>query len=512
MADLTCPQCGTVSELDDGEQGFCPNCDYPLFWAGRTDDDDAAAKQASGERGEIELDAQATDVICRACAERNPGTRTFCQRCGAELVLALVETFDPELPPLMAEFPPKRDRSARILAALAGLAMLTALIGGGYYGYQTVKGAAPVLVAALDVNGDTGFNTAIGFGEGTPVIAYRGADKVLHFIRCKNAECTDRSHAALVSQGDPGYDMAVDLVGPPIVLYRDVASKAMRVVHCGTFPCDNYEGTRRFNLVDPEDGGYGSSVAVGGGVAISAYRTNGGALRVAFLCTSTCAESDGNVLDKGSDNARVITTIDAGNGMPGKPGRQAAIAIPLGGTPYVAFRDEDQQDMYLVRCQNRSCSKSDAPVILANGDIGYDPAMIIGREGFPIVAWRDNAKSTVVLVACGDPTCTEDKRVTTVVDNGGEKAQKVGFALNMVPGKDGNPVLGYRNESAGSLRVAICGDAACTGDKRSFRTVDGEVAGSNLGQELSMKQSGGFLYMSYRDANAKSLKFARVRL
>ncbi|MEI7925309.1 MAG: hypothetical protein WCI61_03830 [Chloroflexota bacterium] len=42
--------------------------------------------------------------------------------------------------------------------------------------------------------------------------------------------------------------------------------------------------------------------------------------------------------------------------------------------------------------------------------------------------------------------------------------------------------------------------------------MDGEVAGSNLGQELSMKQSGGFLYMSYRDANAKSLKFARVRL
>lgn len=512
MADVTCPQCGTVSELDDGEQGFCPNCDYPLFWAGRAGDDDAAEQQGAGARGEIELDAQATDVICRACAERNPGTRTFCQRCGAELVLTPTETFDPELPPMMAEFPPKRDRSARILAALTGVFMLVAILGGGYYGYERVKGAAPVVVHALDVNGDTGFNTAIAVGEGAPSIAYRGADKVLHYIRCKNAECTDRAHVALVSQGDPGHDMSVELVGPPLVIYRDAASKAMRVVRCGTFPCDNGEGTRRFNLIDPEDAGFGSSVAVGGGIAITAYRTNGGALRTAFLCTSTCAEGDGTVLDRGSDNARVITTIDAGNGMPGKPGRQAAVAIPLGGTPYVAFRDENTQTVRMVRCQNRSCSQVDAPVVLASGDVGYEPAMIIGREGFPIVAFRENAKSTVVLVACGDPTCTEDKRVTTVVDNGGEKAHKVGFALNMVPGKEGNPVLAYRNESTGSLRVAICGDAACTGEKRSFRTVDGEAEGSNLGQELSAEQTGGFLYLAYRDANAKSLKFARVRL
>lgn len=510
MADVTCPQCGTLSDLEEGEQGFCGNCDYPLFWAGRT----GAAEdgQRNGvERGEIELDALVTDVICRACAERNPGTRTFCQRCGAELVLTPTETFDPELPPMMAEFPPKRDRSARILAALVGVAMLAAVFGGGYYGYLRVKSAQPVVVHALDVNSDTGFNTAIGFGEGNPVIAYRGADKVLHYLRCKNVECTDRTHVALVSQGDPGYDNAIDLVGPPLIIYRDAASKAMRTVRCGTFPCDNGEGTRRFNLID-EDAGFGPSIAVGGGIAIVAYRTNGGAIRTAFLCTSTCAESDGEILDKGSDNARVITTIDAGSGQPGKPGRQAAIAIPVGGTPYVAFREEDTQSLRMVRCQNRSCSKQDAPIVLATGDVGHDPAMIVGREGFPVIAFRENEKSTVVLVACGDPTCTEEKRVTTVVDNGGEKAHKVGFYLNMVAGKDGNAVLAYRDDTAGALRVAVCGDAACTAANRTYRTVDGEAAGSNLGQELSIRHAGGFLYLSYRDSAAKSLKFARVRL
>ncbi|MGE3856400.1 MAG: hypothetical protein AB7G21_05545 [Dehalococcoidia bacterium] len=512
MADVTCPQCGTVSEFDDGEQGFCPNCDYPLFWAGRTGAEGDDAQKNGVERGEIELDALATDVICRACAERNPGTRTFCQRCGAELVQAPVETFDPEAPPLMAEFPPKRDRSARILAALAGLAMLVAVFGGGYYGYIRVRESAPVVVHALDVNGDTGFSTAIGFGEDGPVIAYRGADKVLHYLRCKNHECTDRTHVSLVSQGDPGYDTAIDLVGPPLILYRDQASKAMRAVRCGTFACDNGEGTRRFNLIDGEDAGFGPSIAVGGGIAITAYRTNGGALRTAFLCTSTCAESDGTIIDKGSDNARVITTIDQGSGVPGKPGRQAAIAIPLGGTPYVAFREEDTLSLRMVRCQNRSCSQLDAPIVLATGDVGYDPAMIIGREGFPIVAYRDGEKSTVVLVACGDPTCTEDKRVTTVVDNGGELAHKVGFSLNMTPGKEGNPVLAYRDDTAGSLRVVICGDAGCTGPQRTFRTVDGGGEGSKVGHELSAKQSGGFLYLAYRDEAAKSLKFARVRL
>ena len=54
-----------------------------------------------------------------------------------------------------------------------------------------------------------------------------------------------------------------ELVGPPLVIYRDAASKAMRVVRCGTFPCDNGEGTRRFNLVDPEE------IVLGGGLVES---------------------------------------------------------------------------------------------------------------------------------------------------------------------------------------------------------------------------------------------------
>ncbi|MEX2447032.1 MAG: hypothetical protein WD734_06800 [Dehalococcoidia bacterium] len=513
MADVSCPQCGTVSELEEDEQGFCPNCDYPLFWAGRGGgDEEAEAERSEATRGEIDLDAQATDLICRSCAERNPGSRTFCQRCGADLTPPPTETFDPEVPPMMAEFPPPRDGSSRVLGAILGVIVLAALGVGGYYGFLQLRGEPPLHVVTLDATSDTGYDTAITFGEGVPVIAYRSADRSLRYIHCLTADCSEHDGVSLVSQGDPGYDVAIDLVGPPIVIYRDQASRAMRTVRCGTFGCDNSEGTRRFNPLDIDDGGYGTSIAVGGGIAIAAYRTATGALRTAFLCTSTCAESDGTIADAGSDNGRVVTTLVEGDGSPPQTGRGAAIAIPLGSAPYIAYRDEATSTVQLIRCQNRSCTQHDEPLTLASGDVGYDPSMIIGREGFPIIAFRNNEEATVLLVACGDVACSEDGRVTTVVDNGGEQSHEVGFYLRMVAGPDGNPVLAYRDQTAGALKVATCGDAACTGAERSFQVVDGDLEGSDLGHEISARHSDGFLYLSYRDAVTSALKFARVRL
>ena len=43
-------------------------------------------------------------------------------------------------------------------------------------------------------------------------------------------------------------DTAIDLVGPPLILYRDAASKAMRAVRCGTFACDIAPGFHELQL------------------------------------------------------------------------------------------------------------------------------------------------------------------------------------------------------------------------------------------------------------------------
>src|SRR5262249_54469510 len=158
---------------------------------------------------------------------------------------------------------------------------------------------------------------------------------------------------------------------------------------------------------------------------------------------------------------------------------EVAVAIPFAGTPYLAYRDEASLSLRLVRCSNRSCSKSEKPIEIASGDVGYEPAMIIGREGFPIVAYRDGEKSTVVVIACHDVACGE--RSTTVVDNGGDKADKVGFNLVMVRSAASNPVIVYRNDSQGQLKVVECADGACSADKRVVKIIDGVAPGSKMG-------------------------------
>lgn len=508
MPDVACPGCGTVTEIEEGEYSFCSNCDYPLFWAGKDEDDDAEKQQV--KKAEIADEVHATDVICRTCAERNPGTRTYCLRCGAELLVPVAEVFNPDDPPLIAEFPPPRASETRILAGVVAVIALAALAVGGFFGWQRFEQRVqPILIHTLDT-GDTGYDASIHFGEGTPMIAYRSADKVLHFIRCEKADCSGSvTKVPLVRQGDPGHDVIIELVGPPLILYRDAAAKAMRAVRCGTFNCDNAEGTRRFNQIDPDDAGYATTVAVGGGTAISSYRDGTGSLKVAFFCTDKCADDDGRILDRGSDNGRVITSLSGG--LKPTAGRDSAIAIPLGGTPYIVYYDEVVKSVQLIRCTNRSCSKNEPPIAIAAGIVAADIAMMIGRDGFPIVGFRDSEKSQVHVVTCGDVVCAQETRTQSIVDDGGEKSEKVGFYLQIAPGNGSNPVLAYRDESNGAVKLAICGDQTCTREKRTFQVVEGG-GGTDLGHDLSMRYSGGFLYLAYRDAGTKSLKFARIRL
>lgn len=191
MAEVICPQCGTVAELDEGQHAFCANCDFPLFWASRNETRDEAIEVMTAGGGEIDDDAKVTDIICRNCAERNPGDRSFCLKCGFELTRP-EEEFDPEAPPALLLGDPEPPRSSGFLRGLVAMLLLVALGGGGYFGWQYWETAhiPAISVATLDATGDTGYDTAIQIGEGEPFIAYRDAGaQALRVVRCKEANC-----------------------------------------------------------------------------------------------------------------------------------------------------------------------------------------------------------------------------------------------------------------------------------------------------------------------------------
>jgi uncharacterized paraquat-inducible protein A len=91
MADVTCPECGTVKELPAIRRSadeFCQHCDYPLFWTPSAapitvpgGNAATALRRLPGAGGRQRIGSK----DCPECGELNPHGATACLRCGADL-------------------------------------------------------------------------------------------------------------------------------------------------------------------------------------------------------------------------------------------------------------------------------------------------------------------------------------------------------------------------------------------------------------------------------------------
>lgn len=101
MMRITCPNCGTENDDPQGSrssQAFCAGCDYPLFFSRGvanyvTDDSDLAHERHPGVAGL----AQRSWLPCPDCGELNPRDGVNCLRCGAILVVPVVEDVADEI-------------------------------------------------------------------------------------------------------------------------------------------------------------------------------------------------------------------------------------------------------------------------------------------------------------------------------------------------------------------------------------------------------------------------------
>lgn len=98
---------------------------------------------------------------------------------------------------------------------------------------------------------------------------------------------------------------------------------------------------------------------------------------------------------------------------------------------------------------------------------------VLDSQGFPVISYIDNTNGDLKLVHCGDVNCTSNNIITIVdgcatCNSSGVMEKHQGLALDSY----GNPMIAYRDGTAGDLLFVHCGNVNCSSGN-TYQTLDG---------------------------------------
>lgn len=132
------------------------------------------------------------------------------------------------------------------------------------------------------------------------------------------------------------------------------------------------------------------------------------------------------------------------------------------------------------------------------GQVGEDTSIAIGADGLPVVSYR--GQQALKVAKCGDPACSRGNVTLSTV--GGTAAHSTSIAI----GADGLPVISYLDVT--DLEVAKCNDPACAGGDETVSTVDVGSAGG-AGRTSIAVGADGLPAIAYFRASSQDLMLAK---
>lgn len=133
--------------------------------------------------------------------------------------------------------------------------------------------------------------------------------------------------------------------------------------------------------------------------------------------------------------------------------------------------------------------------------VGEFTSITIGADGLPVISYYDSLNSRLKVAKCGNAACSAGNTLAPV-----DSTASVGEYSSITIGTDGLPVISYYDNTNGDLKVAKCVNAACTGTS-TITTVDST---GNVGQYSSLAIGiDGLPVISYYDVTNQSLKVAK---
>ncbi len=141
-------------------------------------------------------------------------------------------------------------------------------------------------------------------------------------------------------------------------------------------------------------------------------------------------------------------------------GWNSSITIGVDGFPIIAHADSTggPQRLKVTHCGNSFCSETMAlSTFLDDPGNGLDPSIIIDALGRAIISYGTMADARLKLAVCTNDACTTF--TTRDVDN---PTNAVGMGSSVMIGANGNPMISYIDQTAQTVKFALCNDSDCT--------------------------------------------------
>lgn len=350
----------------------------------------------------------------------------------------------------------------------------------------------PVLTSNVSTLVDTagGRTPSIAIGaDGLPVISHYDAYDIagLRVTHCGNATCTSGNQSTTVDNSAVGIGLGAALAigadGLPLVAYGDFDTATLWLLKCGNLACS--ADNRRIPVVTSFFGHGITLAVVGDGLPVIAYYA-GPMLGVTHCGDATC--SSGNV-----------SSVADGFGL------FAAMAIGADGLPIVSHLDTTANALRVTHCGNAACSAGNVSTTVDDqaNKVGSQSSIAIGADGLPVVSHYDQTAGALRVTHCGNPACTEGV-VTTAVDDVGDAGHDPAIAITA----DGRPLITYFVEGTDIVRLALCGDVACT-TATTTGLVSATVRPDWSGDTAVIVSADGFPVIAYKDPTTAGLHIVK---
>jgi len=206
-------------------------------------------------------------------------------------------------------------------------------------------------------------------------------------------------------------------------------------------------------------------------------------------------DANGNIIC-GFAGPAALTTVDSG--MTGNP--CTAMAIGKDGLPVISYPVEDpawvwgKEHLKVVHCGNASCSDGNTITTVDSSDgVGQGSDIAIGSDGLPVISYWDRTNRDLKVAHCGNAACTVGNTLTTV-----DSVGNVGYDTAITIGRDGLPVISYYDYTNHILKVVHCGNVACSAGNTILNVAS--LLGGTVGETSIAIGGDGLPVISYYDS------------